>query len=126
MCVVGLSLLYNMHQCEYIQSHAGSSSSSVRAIARSIVALEGQSVNLRCIPKPITAALRWTFGGGSLLSGGLKFKLGRLNQTLFIKNLTMENSGEYNCHVVGVDDITATIDVNVKAGTVSTCNMYKY
>ncbi|XP_065892012.1 uncharacterized protein [Dysidea avara] len=94
---------------------SGSSSSSVRAIARSIVALEGQSVNLRCIPKPITAALRWTFGGGSLISGGLKFKLGRLNQTLFIKNLTMENSGEYNCHVVGVDDITATIDVNVKA-----------
>ena len=122
MYVVGLSLLNSA--CQYLhvytQSRTGSPS-SVRAIAQRIVALEGQSVNLRCIPRPITAALRWTFGGGSLLSGGLKFKLGRLNQTLFIRNLTMENSGEYNCHVVGGDDITATIDLNVTAGTVNTC-----
>ena len=107
-----------MHAYQYtVQSHVGSPS-SVRAIARSIVALEGQSVNLRCIPKPITAALRWTFSGSSLLSGGLQFKLGRLNQTLTISNLTMENSGEYDCHVVGIDDVTATIDLIVNAGTV--------
>ena len=98
----------------YTQFHTGSPS-SVRAIARSIVALEGQSVNLRCIPKPITTALRWTFGGESL-SGGLKFKLGRLDQTLTINNLTMEDSGEYDCHVVGGDDVTATTDLIVKAG----------
>ena len=100
-----------------IQSCAGSSS-SIRAIARSIVALEGQSVNLRCIPRPITAVLRWTYGGRSFSSTGLNYKLGRLNQTLSIKNLTQENSGKYNCHVVGVDDVMATIDLNVEAGTV--------
>ena len=97
--------------------HAGLPS-SVRAIARSIVALEGQSVNLRCIPKPFTAALRWTVGGRSLSSVELDYKLGRLNQTLTINNLTMENSGEYFCHVVSADDVTATIHLIVKKGTI--------
>ena len=88
----------------------------MRAIARSIVALEGQSINLRCIPNPFITSLRWTFGGKSLPSTGLMYKLGRLSQTLTINHLTMENSGNYTCHVVGADEVAATIELNVKAG----------
>jgi len=98
---------------------AGSSSSSVRAIARSIVALEGQSVNLRCIPKPFTTVLRWKLSGKSLLSEKLNYKLGRLNHSLTINSLTTENSGAYICHVAGSDDVNATINLTVKAGLFS-------
>lgn len=90
----------------------------MRAIARSIVALEGQSVILRCIPNPFTTSLRWTFDGKNLSNRGLNYTLGLLSQTLTINHLAMEDSGNYTCQVVGADDVTANIQLTIKAGTV--------
>jgi len=62
--------------------------------------------------------LRWTFGGKSLSRAGLNHKLGRLNQSLTINNLTMENGGEFDCHVVDADDVNATIYLSIERGTI--------
>jgi len=91
--------------------------SNVRAVARNVVALEGQKVDLRCITS-FRNVLRWTFNGVNLVDEGenlIKFKPVSLNHSLTILNARAEHSGEYNCHIVGTD-VKAITFLTVKTG----------
>ncbi|XP_065911525.1 adhesion G protein-coupled receptor L3-like [Dysidea avara] len=89
--------------------------SNVRAVARNVIAVEGQEVDLRCITRPAYNVLRWTFNGTDLVDQGenlIEFRPVGLNQSLTILNAKTENSGRYSCHIVGAD-INADIRLTV-------------
>ena len=92
--------------------------SNVRAVARNVIAVEGQEVDLRCITRPAYNVLRWTFNGTDLVDQGenlIEFRPVGLNQSLTILNAKTENSGRYSCHIVGAD-INADIRLTVTSG----------
>ena len=88
-------------------------------MARNVIALEGQKVDLRCITS-LTNVLRWTFNGVNLVDERenlIKFKPVGLNHSLIILNAKVEHSGEYSCHIVGTDvNLKATIVLTVQTG----------
>jgi len=86
----------------------------VYAVAQTVIALEGQSVKLRCFTNPIDTILTWTFNGIDLPAGE-SYVLTGLNHTLTISTARLQDSGKYGCHIPGTI-INDTITLKVKSG----------
>ena len=73
----------------------------LRVTANSIIALEGQSVTIDCIPTPNTLVVAWLFNGAGIsASQDITFLPTDLNHMLTINGANVSNSGQYICHLI--------------------------
>jgi len=86
----------------------------VYAVAQIVIALEGQSVKLRCLTNPSDTILTWTFNGIDLRARE-NYELTGFNHTLTISTARIQESGKYGCHIPGTG-INDTISLLVKSG----------
>ena len=87
----------------------------MRSDALPVVMLEGQSINLQCIPIPDNLIVQWIFNGTTVLeSEAYKFSPPNFNHTLTITDAEVEDSGEYTCYVIDFQMlVNTTITLNV-------------
>ncbi|XP_065911567.1 cadherin EGF LAG seven-pass G-type receptor 1-like isoform X2 [Dysidea avara] len=95
------------------RKNEGSRAPTVEAVARAIIVLEEQLVNLRCRTVPSDTALTWTFNEMDLPARE-NYILTGLNHTLTINNSRIEDSGIYGCHIAGTS-INDTVRLRVKS-----------
>jgi len=101
----------------YLSAHVASEEyvvPTVYAVGRTVIALEGQSINLRCLTDPSDAMLTWSFKGIDLLGTG-KYAFSQLNHTLTMNTASVKDSGKYSCRITGTS-INDTTTLRVKSG----------
>lgn len=73
----------------------------LQATANSIIALEGQSISMDCIPTPNNLVVAWMFNGTRIAGvQDITFMPTNLNHTLIIDGANVSNSGQYMCHLI--------------------------
>ena len=78
--------------------------------AQSITILEGQSINLQCIPIPGHLMVQWSFNGMRVQESEVyTLSPPNLNHTLTITDAEVEDGGEYTCYVMNFQMLVNTI-----------------
>ena len=74
---------------------------TIQANAQQIIILEGDEVNLRCVPSSLDITITWLFNGTIISDGGTNsLSPPNLHHMLTISNATIPDSGVYKCQFV--------------------------